>query len=900
MIVHWSRIDHAKDTRPVRESSTWPELCDTLAAHGRTCDGKDGPSIIPCTYNGTRHKRNIEAMHLLVLDIDHGVQSPRQWVADNIKWQHFAWSSWNDGVDNEVYSVADGARFRVMVPLSEPIGPDLLDAFAEHVREQFPDADRQVAANSNALYFTPRRRNPASTRDPWCVRGDGEPYPVNAGLLAKRALALVRERREATERQKRAAVESLGRVTDTRLQGVLNKIMHGMAAASEGERTMRVLTSAKQIVRMDMAYRFGAEGALDALQGIAAASMGPGRLRDIERAIEQGRQYALDDGPEYLEERSSPKSDSAYLASLVKQAPQPGDFGNMDETEPMPEVSTETIRSRLANAPIHAAHTMPSSYILTEAGAILKQAVKNAGTENEEIKLIDVARRPIFISTYLLTDDGDVNVVLTWRKLNTWHQDAISREDIASARRLPKLASKGAPVTSTRARALVDFLEAYEEENAAHISTSRLVTRMGWHPEGFVVGRHIVTEDGYREQDLSTVLLETEGIDTAVIDAYHTRGTFAGWCRAVAPMVRYDYVMTMLCASLGSVLLEHTSTPGFAVDLSWHTSTGKSTAIDVCASAFGRPGNQGLRMDWQATASYMERMAAIMCDLPYFADDTKTARDTGQISQVLYSFVSRGKGRATVTGLQKTVQKQSVLVSTGEMPAVKFSKDDGAAARTVTLQGLTFGAESRETARTVDEVAHGIQHHYGHAVIKLVQWIMRMPTHKLAELSLDYRQTFGDLAATGKGRRKAHSFAVMAIVREWLETEGIVWPIERLVGVFQDCHREDLPKSTEAYNMLHRWCFANLHKFQPHGSAGRNVDAPHSGWAGVVKAAADQRVQAVYVRAETAEEVLSRHGLWESNLPQIWIDQGHVTSARVRLSGERMRLLSLDLSDKED
>ncbi len=885
-IIHFSQMRDCKDNRPVNVAMRWQDLCDNLTDHGQHIESKDGLSISPCTYDGERNLAHVEAMHMVVLDIDDGVHDPLVWLDANVPYKYFAWSSWNDGVDNAKYSVGDGHRFRVMIPLSEPVPRRLLRAFAAGVRQQWPDADAQVAANSNALYFTPRRRNPESTREPWIRRVDGLDYPVDVTALEQEMIEIAKVREAQLARQSRAAEESLGRVNDKRIRGVLGAIFRGMADEAPGGRTRRVITSSKQIVRLNMAYGFGAEGPLDMLRGIAIASMGQHRLRDVERAVETGRQYASDHGPEYLEERQQPET-------IVS--------GQVEYREPVS--GSSTIKGSFPEAPIHESHTMPFGYLLGENGAITKRVLKNAGTEKQQEVIIDVSLVPIFIARRMIDDDRQVHFVVCWRTIKGWRDARIPREDIASARKIIQLAAHGAPVTSSRARALVDYFERYERENDAQIPTSRLVSCMGWHDEGFVVGNHVVTPDGYEPQGLMTIALDRTGekVDGPVVDAYHLEGTFGGWCRVVQPMVRHDNVMSMLCASLASVLLEPTATPGFVLDLSWHTSTGKSSAMDICASAFGRPGSQGLRLSWKASATYIERMSAVMRSLPYFCDDTKVAEDKRKIGETLYSFVSRGRGRGTVKGVQETVQRLGVLISTGEQAAVKFSNDDGAAARTITLQGLTFGAECQETKRLVESTCMGCHQHYGHAVVRLVQWVMGMERHKLMQLALEYRADFSEEARNGKGMRKAQSFAVMAIVRDWLEMEGIAWPYEQLKKVFVDCHEEDAPKDETAYSLLMSWCLSNLADFRPSGKQGRDTQGPNNGWAGIVTYDASNRVSELLIKPELAQVVLSRQDMWEHNLPAIWADKGMIIKGadryyvRRRIAGVPTKFLSLAL-----
>ncbi len=889
-IIHFSEMNHCEDNSPVNRSMPWDELCFALAEHGKHIESKDGLSISPCTYSGKRRLANVEAMHMVILDLDHGIQDPLAWLDANVPYQYFAWSSWNDGVDNTKYSTSDGHRFRVMIPLDKPVPSELLKAFSAGIRQEFPDADAQVAANSNALYFTPRRKNPESGREPWTRKVSGMDYQVDIDALRHEMVEIAKVRAAQLKRQQRAAEESVGKINDKRIRGVLGAILRGMAEEAPGGRTKRVMTSAKQIVRLNAAYGFGCEGPIDMLRGIALASMGAHRQRDVERAIDMGRDYAASEGPEYLEERSVASMDETVVSGDAYREPVSGE---------------DTIKAQFPKAPIDPRHTMPYGYVLGEGGQITKRVLKNAGTEKQQEIIIDVSLVPIFIARRLIDVDNQVRFVVCWRSVNGWKTALITREDIASSRKIVQLAAHGAPVTSSRARAMVDYFERYELENNHQIPTSRLVSCMGWHEEGFVIGNHVITPTSYDVQDLMTIMLDKEDgkLDKPIVDAYHLRGTFNGWLRAIQPLVKFDIVMAMLCSSLSAVLLDPTSTPGYAFDISWHTSTGKSSALDVAASAFGKPGMHGLVMDWQSTSTYLERMSSAMQSLPYFADDTKTCQDKTKIGEMLYSFVSRGKGRGTVKGVQQTARKLGVLISTGEQAAVKYTNDDGAAARTVTIQGLPFGEESEDTRILIESVLAGCRQHYGHAVVRLVQWIMGMEHHKIMQMSLDYRQDLGALARNGKGQRKAKSFALMAIVREWLEIEGINWPYESLKKVFLNCHEVDTPKDERAFQILRSWCLSNLADFRPSGKRTVDTSGPNNGWHGIVGYSGDN-LKELLIKPEKAKDVLQRHDMWEENLPAIWSGKGLLVKVdgrrevRRSINGVKTKFLSLDLSDR--
>jgi hypothetical protein len=141
------------------------------------------------------------------------------------------------------------------------------------------------------------------------------------------------------------------------------------------------------------------------------------------------------------------------------------------------------------------------------------------------------------------------------------------------------------------------------------------------------------------------------------------------------------------------VTLEATGADPMVVDLSGMTSKGKSTALSFAASAWGNPGDQGgLLLSWAATLTAIEARAEFCQHVPVFLDDTKKCpvMHRSKIADVVYSW-GQGKPRGAVKGTRVVATWKSVLLSTGEAPAVLLAGEhSGARMRVLSVMDQPF------------------------------------------------------------------------------------------------------------------------------------------------------------------------------------------------------------------
>src|SRR5262249_10810955 len=154
--------------------------------------------------------------------------------------------------------------------------------------------------------------------------------------------------------------------------------------------------------------------------------------------------------------------------------------------------------------------------------------------------------------------------------------------------------------------------------------------------------------------------------DEQIADAYHAAGSMDGWLRAVEAVACYPRALLALYVAFVPPLLLILGAPNFIVDWAHRTTTGKTTALRVAASVWGRPAERavdGALGTWDATKVWIERASAVLHGLPLILDDTKRAKYPQIIAEVLYTATSgRGRGRGNPRSLARTRTWRTVLL----------------------------------------------------------------------------------------------------------------------------------------------------------------------------------------------------------------------------------------------
>jgi len=451
---------------------------------------------------------------------------------------------------------------------------------------------------------------------------------------------------------------------------------------------------------------------------------------------------------------------------------------------------------------------------------------------------------------------GREYVTVSWRRDKTWASRSVPRGTIADRKSIVGLADFGCPVTSTTAALAVDFLADFERENEAQLPTQRICSHLGWHHvDGqyvFLLGDQCLTAEG--TQSLvgtseaagdapaeAPVTFSGEAGDPQLRRGFRQCGTFKAWKEAVTPLSRYPRARLILYAALASPLLRILGQGNFVIDVCGPTSVGKTTLLKVAASCWGFPqekDSESIIAQWNVTRVWFERAAAVRTDLPLLLDDSKLANNRDFVAQAIYDITSEtGRSRGTTEGTARTSTFHTILITTGETPAVESSGDGGTRARTLTIWGQPFGAADQKTGELVTRLSDLLLENYGQAGAQFVRYLLQHQdqhenwTARFKESRERYRTRAGNNAVL---QRLAAHFAVLDTAA-WLAHEALDLPwsyADPVEPLREELAREagSADRAREALDYVLSWAQSNQNRFNSGGDTYRLP--PPSGWAG--------------------------------------------------------------------
>lgn len=164
------------------------------------------------------------------------------------------------------------------------------------------------------------------------------------------------------------------------------------------------------------------------------------------------------------------------------------------------------------------------------------------------------------------------------------------------------------------------------------------------------------------------VLLQ-EPFSVSAAGAFAQSGNFAAWREQVAMLASgNDLLILAICMAFAGPLLDIVGMRSFGVHIAGHSRTGKTTALRVAGSVWGRPETGAELRTWRATANGVEGAAAFRNDNLLLLDEMAEA-DPRDVDAVIYSLGNgSGKTRADRTGAARRANTwRLTFLSTGEM-----------------------------------------------------------------------------------------------------------------------------------------------------------------------------------------------------------------------------------------
>lgn len=481
-------------------------------------------------------------------------------------------------------------------------------------------------------------------------------------------------------------------------------------------------------------------------------------------------------------------------------------------------------------------HRFPNGYELDEAGIVL--VIKRTDRDGEplEPKIIRVSYGPIAVVQTYHSHEGDQWFDVRWHDGFKTVTRRVDGTVLRSGRSLVReLGGAGIPLFEGDARTAERYLAAYLMTNkgALHMETVTVARHLGWQEDGTFVscdGGPWPVEPGQPEQ-------------RPILTAYRPAGTLAGWQEAVRRIERYPVVRAALAAAFAPVLLKTLRLRSATLDISGRSTRGKSTAAALALSAWADPSSDAQGMGtWKSGIIMIEKRLNLVRGLPTVLDETRVVKSPEIVDQVLYQ-VSMDQGAARGGGWASMLPWSTILISTGEQPALSFTSHEGAAARVMSLRRAPFGTGGAASAADAMAVTDAIGRHFGTAGPAFAAKV----ADKLAEPdgAAWIRKRYGDLverhaavADNDVAKRRAPWVAALHLASQ-LAYEWDIVPLPALaLEMWADLLSEESAREDRggmALEVVRSLIGSQGHRLQPLGAnvkGGPTIPAPTGGWIG--------------------------------------------------------------------
>jgi uncharacterized protein (DUF927 family) len=425
--------------------------------------------------------------------------------------------------------------------------------------------------------------------------------------------------------------------------------------------------------------------------------------------------------------RGVAKSDTASILKTLKNQ------SKLIKKQQLSSVVKTTIKTYIPDAPVSDQAVLPSGYFFTQSQGISY----SYDTDKDDAS---VSLCPIFITE--IKHNKSTNIyyaTLLWREDSVFRSITKEKNFIAKKSLIVDLASHGFPITTTNADKIINYLFAYENVNSHCIDKIAVTDKLGWTDdmEGFLWGNRFLSSHDHAsppDKKPSMMFFGSAQGDEQIADGFRSKGDYRTWISLVNEVLIYPDVAFLLYASLATPLLPVLGSQNFSLELSNQSSSGKTTALLLGASAWGAPElhSSSFVNTWYATPVWIGRAASILNGLPLYLDETKLVHSQDRrdragdiVSKTMFMITAgRDKARGNLEGTARTESFRTILFSTGESPSLDLSNDGGLRGRLIDLWGNPFLKTDNETKSIVDKINWTIQDHYGHAGPRVVQYII--------------------------------------------------------------------------------------------------------------------------------------------------------------------------------
>ncbi|MFE1543640.1 DUF927 domain-containing protein [Streptomyces microflavus] len=480
---------------------------------------------------------------------------------------------------------------------------------------------------------------------------------------------------------------------------------------------------------------------------------------------------------------------------------------------------------------------------------------------------------PLVVTATFEDPEGDQYVELSWvdKSLGKPRRISriVSRETAKRGRKLIEtLGAAGLPAVEGDARAVEKWLAEFEAENVHRIPSEQLARWLGWQDDGTFVSS---PEEGIK---VDTPFEEQRG----PARAHAPKGTLDGWKDTVRALAPFPVPRVAIAAALAAPLLRPLGLNSFTLDISSRSTKGKTTALQVALSVWADPSEHASAMsNWRTTLYAIEKRLNLVRGMLTVFDETMAVTDDSLIDEVLYQLpMNHGKARSG-GAFGNMLPWETILLSSGERPALSFTTSQGAAARILGTTIAPFGDNGGPAAAAARE---GVLAHHGLAGPEFVRYILSGLAQAKGPDTLKerHRELTAEFRGAGDMTNRRAPMVAALVLAETLACRTGLLPYEPLAhdvwrGLFT-AHNPTDNRPEMAMDVLREYVAGHAHELYSASRAVMGDRPPYSGWLGALST--KDGSQEVAILPERARKVLAESGYVLDAVVGSWIESGYL------------------------
>lgn len=366
----------------------------------------------------------------------------------------------------------------------------------------------------------------------------------------------------------------------------------------------------------------------------------------------------------------------------------------------------------------------------------------------------------------------------------------LDREVVANKSKIVSLANFGVDVTTSNAGQLVNYLADIQRWNMAKIPREKSISHLGWAGEKFLPYDEDIRFDG-------------ETGSRKLYRAVAPKGDAKAWSDYVFKLRKNRALRLTMAASFASPLIGKCDALPFVYHLWGRTGSGKSVALKVAASIWGKPELGDLVFTLNFTDNALMHLASTLYSLPFLGDELQLIKSEYGYDRLIMRLtegLERGRLSSTATMGDLREWKNSFIFS-GEEPISADNSGGGVKNRLVevnTDDGVVD--DGREAAMFVNE-------NYGHAGRTFIDYV------KTQDVKARYKEIFRTVDGVTAKQAMA---ATLLLLGDSLARECL-FPYERpyvwsdIEDLFLDA--EEVSVSERAMEFTRGWIVQNKKYF---------------------------------------------------------------------------------------